>query len=262
MTIARRLSFGEVAELYDRHRPSYPWALVDDLIHLAGVGDGARVVEVGAGTGKATALFAARGLRVVAIEPSSPMAALARRNCASHPAVEVLETDFEGWDAGGETFGLVYAAQAWHWIDPAVAFRRARAVLRRGGVLGVFWNRPAWEASGLRDALVTAYRTTVPDLPQDGPMHPANPSPEGDPDWSAEIAAAGGFEAPEVRRYPWSLRYDSDQYAGLLETMSDVQMLDEPHRRALLAAVHAAIEDHGGTLSMPMFTRLCLARAA
>ena len=110
--------------------------------------------------------------------------------------------------------------------------------------------------------LAAAYRATVPDLPADGPMHPANPSPEADSGWPARIAAASGFEAAEVRRYPWSLRYDGEQYTSLLATLSEVQMLDESSRRALLEAVRTAIDDHGGTLVMPMATRLYLARAA
>ena len=37
------------------------------------------------------------------------------------------------------TFDLVYAATAWHWLDPAVRFHRAHRLLRSGGHLA-FWN--------------------------------------------------------------------------------------------------------------------------
>jgi hypothetical protein len=68
--------FGEVAELYDAHRPGYPGELIDDVVGLAGLEpDAGRVLAVGAGTGKAAALFAARGYSVTAIEPSAAMAA-------------------------------------------------------------------------------------------------------------------------------------------------------------------------------------------
>ena len=65
-----------MADLYDHARPSYPSALVDDVLDYAGAVAAAtvRALEVGAGTGKATALFAARGLNVLAIEPSAEMA--------------------------------------------------------------------------------------------------------------------------------------------------------------------------------------------
>ena len=69
----RRLVFGEVAGLYDRARPGYPASLIDDLVRWAQ--PGARALEIGAGTGKATRLLAARGVSVLGIEPSAEMAA-------------------------------------------------------------------------------------------------------------------------------------------------------------------------------------------
>jgi SAM-dependent methyltransferase len=261
MAIPRRLVFGEVAELYDANRPAYPEPMIDDLIELTGLADGGRALEVGAGTGKATTLFAARGVPVLAIEPSPPMAAVARRNCAIYPQVEIVETDFERWDPGGRTFALLYSAQAWHWIDPELRFQRARAALAPGGLLAAFWNRPAWGRSELRDALVEAYATTVPELAPDGPMHPANQAPDGDEDWIGDVGGAGGFEAAAVRFYEWSLDYGADWYTGLLQTLSEVRLLPEEQRGALLTAVRAAINDHGGTLRMPFATRVCVARA-
>ena len=172
MSTPRRLVFGEVADLYDRNRPSYPEPLIKDLISLSGVREGGRALEVGAGTGKATALFGALGVPVLAIEPSPMMAAIARRNCAGFPNVELVESDFERWDPRGDSFALLYSAQAWHWIDPELRYRRARAALAAGGLLAAFWNRPAWGSSSVRDALSGVYRREAPDLPTDGPMHP------------------------------------------------------------------------------------------
>jgi SAM-dependent methyltransferase len=258
----RRLVFGEVADLYDRHRPAYPSALVGDLIEMASVGQGDKVLEVGAGTGKATVLFAARGLAVAALEPSAEMAAVARRNCAPYPETELIEADFERWEAGEETFPLLYSAQAWHWIDPELRYRRARSVLSPGGLLAVFWNRPAWGRSELRDALAVAYAGAAPELAPDGPMHPANENPDGDEDWPGEIAAADGFQRPRSRSYQWRQDYTGEQYAGLLATLSEIRLLHPEVRRALLRDVRSAIEAHGGTLRMPLVTRLHCARAA
>lgn len=62
--LTRALSFGATAEEYDRVRPSYPSALIDDLEALHPLA----VLDVGAGTGKASELLAARGLDVLAVE--------------------------------------------------------------------------------------------------------------------------------------------------------------------------------------------------
>src|SRR5262249_19594146 len=127
-----RLVFGQVAERYERVRPSYPNALVDEVTALAGEG---RALEVGAGTGKATLMFAQRGVAVHAVEPSAEMASIARRRCADFPEVTIEESDFEDYDGDRHAFALVFSAQAWHWVSPDVKYVRAREALSNGGLL-------------------------------------------------------------------------------------------------------------------------------
>jgi SAM-dependent methyltransferase len=261
VTREQRLVFGEVAELYDRHRPAYPNALVDDLVDLAGLEAGSLVLEVGAGTGKATSMFAARNIRVLAIEPSPEMAAVAGRVCAAYSEVRIEQTDFERWDPAGREFPLVFAAQSWHWVEPAAGFAKAADVLTRGGVLAAFWNRPLWARSELREAVLGAYQRAAPEvLDASDPIHPASPLPRDDEDWRRGIAATDALGAVEIRDYEWSETYSAADYAALLQTHSSVRVLD-PHRRSVLAgAVARAIERHGNRLTLSMLTRLCLTR--
>jgi SAM-dependent methyltransferase len=260
MAREQRLVFGEVAELYDRHRPSYPDQLIDDVLHVAGVDGREAVLEVGAGTGKATTMVAARGIPVVAIEPSEEMARIARRNCSRYAGVEIERSDFEDWDPGGRTFPLLFSAQAWHWVRPAVGYAKARAVLAPGGLLAAFWNRPAWPGSASRDVLLAAYERAVPELPPSGPMHPANSLPDGDEEWESQIAATDGLTGAEIRRYDRIELYSASAYTGLLATTSEVRLVPEGQRTALLAAVSAAIEANGDAITVPMATQLRLAR--
>ena len=255
----QRLVFGEDAEAYEASRPSYPDALIDDLVAWAG--PERRALEVGAGTGKATRLLAARGVAVLAVEPSSEMAAVARRATATTPGVEIVVADFEQADLHGRRFPLVYAAQAWHWVDRPAGYVKARAALQPRGRLVVFWNRPDWRGSTMRDALDDVYERIVPDLP-DGPSYPRGREDlDAGAAWEQEIATAEGFADPEVRRYDWALRYSADGYAALVATHSDIRMLDAERRRALLEAIRDAIRDHGGMLELPMYVRACMARA-
>ena len=255
-----RLVFGEVAECYDRVRPSYPNALVDEVIALAGAG---RALEVGAGTGKATVMFAQRGVAVHAVEPSAEMASIARRRCADFPDVTITESDFEDWHGDRHAFALVFSAQAWHWVAPEVKYARAREALNDGGLLAAFWTRPDWERCAMRDELAAAYRRTAPDFgPDPGPMHPGSEiAPDRWEDWDAEIAAAAGLEDPQIRLYRWSAEYTAQRYVELIATTQDHILLADATRDALLSAVSDVIERHGGTLSLPLVTKLCLARA-
>ncbi len=257
----RRLSFGPVADLYEQTRPSYPEPLVSEVIDYAGLHTGDRILEVGAGTGKATRLFAARGHGILALEPSAEMAAVARRVCGEFPGVTIVEQDFEGWEIEPSAFALLISAQAWHWTDPGTRYAIARRALRDGGALAVFWNRPDWSACALRAALAAAYEAVAPDLEPTGPAHPGFTAEDLVPDWRAEVGALDGFSGPEVRGYPWTARYSAEQYVGLVSTHSDHIALEPSLRETLLNAVATAIEANGGTLELPHVTRLCLARA-
>lgn len=261
----RRLAFGDVAELYDRARPSYPAALVDDVLEFARARAGDLALEVGAGTGKATALFAQRGLKILALEPSSEMAAVARRNCAGYENVAIDQTDFERWRAGRDAYRLLFSAQAWHWVTPEARYVRAREALIADGALAVFWNRPRWESCPFREELEEAYRDAAPDFGPGtgpGPMHPATQaSPEPWGDWEGELRAAPGFAEPDVRVYKRGHRYETDEYLRLLQTHSDHILLPPEQRDALLDAVAGVIDRHGGILELEYVTLLCLARA-
>jgi SAM-dependent methyltransferase len=259
----QRLVFGEVAELYDRHRPAYPGAVIDDLIRLAAITAGTVVLEVGAGTGKATAMFAERGIHVLAVEPSAEMAVVARRRFDGGSSVQIERADFEQWEPAGRKFPLLFAAQAWHWVEPTIGFAKAAQVLAHEGVLAAFWNRPVWVRAELREVVLGAYQRVAPELLEESdPIHPGSTLPSDEEEWRRGVAATRGLQGAEVRDYDWSQTYSGAGYAALLETHSTIRVL-EPHRRhELVRAVARAIEAHGNELVLPVTTRLCLARRA
>ena len=119
----RAESFGSSAQAYDRFRSGYPDALIDDLLAARP----SRTLDVGCGTGKVAAAVAARGFRVVGVEPDQRMAAVARAH-----GVEVDVVSFESWDSRGEMFDLVTCGHAWQWIDPLIGGPKAASLLRRG----------------------------------------------------------------------------------------------------------------------------------
>jgi len=256
----RRLAFGEVAELYDRARPSYPDVLVEEVLAFAA--PCRRALEVGAGTGKATRLFGQRGLNVTALEPSGEMASVARRNLADLDNVAIEGSDFEGFNGTGGPFDLIFSAQAWHWVSPDVRYVKARALLRPGGGLALFWNRARWESNPLRAKLRAAYERTVPDFgPTPGPMYPSTDTP---PElwgaWQEEVEAAKGFGAPQYRSYNWSQDYSTTSYLDVIQTHSDHIVLGAERLTALLDAVGEVIENAGGKFTLTYATLLLLVR--
>lgn len=125
----RALSFGQIAEQYDRWRPGYPEQLYTDVL---AAGTGNLILEAGAGTGRATLALAERGAIVTAIEPDLDMAEIARSRTSGN-RVRVLNAAFKDTDPNLGQFDIVAAAQSWHWIDSTPGNAVATAALKAKG---------------------------------------------------------------------------------------------------------------------------------
>jgi len=233
---ARAESFGAVAANYDRYRPGYPEALIEDLVALAPTD----VLDIGCGTGKAARQLVARGMSVLGVEIDPGMAAVAR----SH-GLTVEVTGFEQWEPAGRTFDLVTCAQAWHWIDPAVGPAKAAGLLRPGGVLALFWNHEELDAE-TRRVLDPAFRAHAPELldvsKQDRARREAKP-------YFADVRASGAFRSVQTKDYPFERSYTADEWVGTVGTHSDHLQLEPAIRAALADALRDVIVDRlGGTI--------------
>ncbi len=257
VTREQRLVFGEVAEQYDRMRPGYPATMVDQVLEYARVDRGDPALEVGCGTGKATLSFAGRGLRVQAVEPDPAMAAVARRNCAGLD-VTVDVASFEDWPVPSEVFGLVYSAQAWHWVRADVRLELAHAALVPGGALALFWNRPDWPDTPLRHAIDAVYEEVAPALSARTPGR--SRQDERRQRGTDELAASPLFADLLVGEHTWHATYTPEQYVELLDTQSDHRLLEPEQRERLHAGVAAAIDAAGGAMPVAYGADVYLAR--
>jgi SAM-dependent methyltransferase len=232
-----RATFDDSAELYDRSRTVAPEQLFDDLIELARLEPGARLVEIGCGTGQATLPLAQRGLEIVGIELGENLADLARRKLAQFPLVSVVVSSFEQWDPGGERFDAVVAFNSFHWIDPAVRFAKPAEVLREGGVLAVVGMRFV-----VHDHVDAVWMALQEDF--EAVTGAAEPSTHvvALQDRSAEFEESGYFRKAVLRRYQWDTLYDADGHIALLQTSSRYRTLDEDVRGKLFERIHGRIQ--------------------
>jgi len=211
-----RQTFGRAAQLYDRVRPEYPGALFDDLITLAGLAPGDRLLEVGCATGKATRPLARRGFRITCVELGAELAEVARENLAGFD-VQVVQATFEDWRAPAP-FGLVYAATAWHWVDPAVRYRRAWQALRPGGHLAFWAAEHVFPDGG--DPFFRELQDIYDEIGEGLPPGAQFLRPGELADDRAGIEASGLFEVTAVRQYDWERVYPAGEYIELLNTFS------------------------------------------
>ncbi len=226
-----RATFDGAAELYQRARPDYPEELLDRVVRVSGVRPGSTVLEVGCGTGKATRQLARRGLRVTAVEMGANLAAVARRELAGLD-VEVREGRFEEWRPGdGESYDLVLAATAWHWIDPRVKYQRAWEALRPGGHLA-FWNAVHVFPDG-GDPFFAEIQRVYDEMGEGRPSGADWPRPGELPELREEIEAGGRFDVVDIHHVDWECVYDVDSYLDLLNTFS-AHISMRPDNRARL----------------------------
>jgi SAM-dependent methyltransferase len=233
-----RRTFDSAAELYDSARPAYPDELFDDLIELAGLERGARLLEIGCATGKATRPLLERGFSVVCVEMGRHLAERARRNLAAFP-VEIHVAPFETWETEHEAFDLVYAATSWHWVDPAIRYRKAHRLLRPGGHLA-FWSAHHAFPVGF-DPFFTEIQEVYDAIGESYGEEWPPPPPEQLPDESDDIQASGLFEDIRVRRYVWELPYTADEYIALLDTFSGHIAMEASKRERLYREIRTKI---------------------
>lgn len=223
----RAHSFNAAAAQYAASRPSYPPALFDTVEELAGRSlSGSRVVDVGAGTGIATALLHARGADVLAVEPGAGMAGELRRGLPHIPIVRGNGNALPVADAHADF--LTYA-QAWHWTDPALSVPEALRVLRPGGALALWWNTDAIDVEWIAEAAGRTGRFLGVDVV-------AEKRAAADRTDLADPSGRLCFTRREVR---WSRRVPVDTHLANIGSHSAVLVTPEERRTAFLAEERA-----------------------
>ncbi len=218
-----RRTFGQAVDLYEKVRPSYPEALYEDLVAAAHLAPDDRLLEVGCATGKATRPLALGGYAITCVELSPELAAAARENLKEYD-VTVVDGTLEEF-VTDDPFALVFAATAWHWIDPAVGYQRAWQALKPGGYLAIWGQNHVFPDGG--DPFFAEIQDVYDEIGAGLPDDAQRPRPGELADDRAVIESSGLFTVELVRQYDWELMYTAEEYIGLLSSFSDhIEMAD------------------------------------
>ena len=211
-------AFGACAPIYERARSGYPASLISDIEHFAGENGIKSVLEVGAGSGKATIPIAKMGVVLDCIEPSRRMSGILRASCAGFPNVTISTTTFERWRPR-RRYCLLVASQSWHLVDPDVRLAKAAQVIRPGGTLALFWNLPPQPASDLAGRTLDSI---LRDLGLN--LTPAsNPTPE--PRTLPPLYSSPDFTDISVKTYRTMYRLSFSRYIDILHTYPEYNAL-------------------------------------
>ncbi|WP_423922868.1 class I SAM-dependent methyltransferase [Frigoribacterium sp. 2-23] len=233
--VAHASSFGQVAEVYERGRPSYPRDAVTWLLP-----DGAHdVIDLGAGTGKLTRMLLDEVDDVIAVEPSEGMRAVLEQVV---PGARSLAGSAESIPLPDDSVDAVLVAQAWHWVDPATAVPEVARVLRPGGTLGLVWN--------IRDESVPwlAELSAILNQPAERDMQSENPT-VGEP--------FGPIERHDVE---WVHELDRETFLAMITSRSYIITLSDNDRAQVVRDVTRLLDTHPDTrgvdlIRLPYVTR-------
>ncbi|WP_344180390.1 class I SAM-dependent methyltransferase [Kribbella lupini] len=231
--VERALSFGTVAETYERFRPGYPAELLELVSAYAGRPI-RTALEIGAGTGKATRVFAQGGVAVTATEPDGAMLAELRKQLPA--SVTAVEAAFEDLPLD-TSYELVYSAAALHWTKPEGRWARMAALVQAGGVFASFAVPIQLADPDLKEA---ARAARAPYLEYDGVPSPDDRPPADRPmDWpGTELQESEWFTDVRQLVVERRLTMSAHEYVGHLSTVSAYVLLepadrDEVFRRIL-----------------------------
>lgn len=223
MSTSRALSFGSAASAYERFRPGYPHQLVDEVLEYAS-GPVRTALEIGAGTGKATCAFAARGIAVTATDPDPAMLA----ELGTHvPNAATIEAPLEALPLT-EAYDLVFAAAALHWTDPLTRWSRIAALTRPGGVFASFGGQVHLADPDVERAVVDARSELL--ASDDVPSPDGTPADSAMPWPGTDLLRSADFTDVRQSIVDRRLSMSPQDYLGHLSTVSAYLQLPAPVR--------------------------------
>ncbi|MBK8139170.1 MAG: class I SAM-dependent methyltransferase [Chloroflexi bacterium] len=241
----RRITFEEQAERFDATAGGYPAEIIDDILALAKLPPGGRILEIGCGSGQATVSFAQRGYALVAVELGERLAKMAADKLRRFPLTQVIQYEFESWTLPEQPFDLVLSADAFHWIVPQVGIPKVAQALVPGGLVALIWNVQGRRDTPLHQKIARVYAANAPDWP--------NPlDDEVDAEFilramGGDFSKAGGFEPMQMRTYVTHDRISGANYIEELHTFSSHREMPDSTRQNLYTAILSAFqayEDH------------------
>lgn len=226
--------FSDRVENYARYRPSYPVEVLDLLEAECGLRDGARVADVGSGTGILSRLLLECGAFVHGVEPNREMREAAERLLSDYERFTSVAGSAEATTLPDSSVDLITAGQAFHWFDHEAARREFGHVLAPGGTVVIVWNSPSYDAS----KFMGDYRRILEEF---GTDYKRVTRLGADKEPPASFFGDDGFAS---RTFDYSQTLGLETLKGRLLSSSFVPGPDEPQSGPMLEELERVFETH------------------
>lgn len=238
-----------IAGIYEEIRPSYPEKLINDVISKTALQSNDSLLEIGAGTGKATMQFAEKGFNIKAIEIGEDMAEILIDKCKQLTNVSVEVASFEEWSDNNQKYSMIYSAQAFHWIDKNIKYIKCHELLKDKGYLILFWYSPSndhlektIEMQEKTDIIVNKYVANY-FVNKGKPERLEHDGVYMEDERKKEIEASGLFELIEKIEYTHEIRENEKQYLKAMKSVPSFASILDGLEDKVIEAMDSEIEE-------------------
>lgn len=235
--------YSNASTAYRWARPRYPESIINRVLEQAHLKEQNSLLEIGCGPGIATESFAAKGLSIMAIEPSAAACKLARKSCQNYGGVTVKNSTFEQYNLGQppQQYDAVLAATSFHWVSPEVACVKSASALKPGGSLILLWATPPQPNAELSEYLQPIYdRHELSELSA-GQQRSRAYYQSNFETFADTINQSGFFSPSSVDIETHHSTYSIEKYLALLSTLSPYIAIEEQTRETLLDELGARL---------------------
>ena len=254
-------TFDTVAATYEKLRPGYVDDLYRAIFDYIPIGEMSNVVEVGSGSGQATAPMLKTGCFLTAVEYGRQFSKCLKEKYRAYPKFSVVTDKFENVEFPDGAFDLVYAASAFHWVPEEIGYKKVFSMLKSGGAFARFANHPYRDKGNPAlseeiDALYDEFYYTYYNKKRESLSEYTEEQTKA----RAEIAERYGFSDIQYALFHRERVFSAKEYASLLGTYSDHIAMEETVRTRFFTKIEEAINRHGGTITIYDTIDLQLAR--
>jgi SAM-dependent methyltransferase len=251
--------FKDVIEDYEAARPGYPIELFNHIVDYSMLKNDAKILEIGSGPGQATDCFVKNGYSITGLEIGEKQVQYLLEKYSEYHNFNSICSSFEEYDGLKETYDLIFSATAFHWIKPEVGYPKAYNLLKKNGVMAVFWHMSSIiePKTEMLKEIRNIYRKHAPELDdyisldEAEDLHNLRIS---------EIQTNNLFDRPVSEIYRWNDEYTTERYLRLINSFSDFHSIDQNKQNAILESVADYINSKNGKIVVPQEVRLYMAR--
>ena len=253
-----KTTFNKVSALYDKSRVSYPQDLIDDIINFAKIKHDANILDIGCGSGQATISFAEKGFNTTGLDISPNLIKVASKKYSNHLNLQFKVGSFEDTILPENSFDIVTCGLAWHWINTKNRYEKVHRILKRNGIIALFWSWQEYKESAFLMELGTIFDKFITFSSENKENNNTKKNKINLPrmkDYAPycyeELKQNELFTHIQKKEYKEILAFSKEQYKDLVMTYSWIQKLTRKEKGSLEKEINQLYEKYPEPLIIP-----------